>query len=129
MFWFHLSPLVRRSDAGAISSIQKPLVSPQICRGSCSSPTAERPLIYADSEYFHPTFLYESIWNLALFALLFSLFRLGQSGRMQLPAGSLSCLYLVGYSIGRVWIEGLRIDPLCIEHSHPPAKAVCGWLR
>ena len=83
-------------------------------------PYGSRPLIYADSEYFHPTFLYESIWNLALFALLFSLFRLGRSGRMQLPAGSLSCLYLVGYSIGRVWIEGLRIDPLCIG-ALPPA--------
>ena len=83
-------------------------------------PYGSRPLIYADSEYFHPTFLYESIWNLALFALLFSLFRLGRSGQMQLPAGSLSCLYLVGYSIGRVWIEGLRIDPLCIG-ALPPA--------
>ena len=83
-------------------------------------PYGSRPLIYADSEYFHPTFLYESIWNLALFALLFSLFRLGRSGGMQLPAGSLSCLYLVGYSIGRVWIEGLRIDPLCIG-ALPPA--------
>ena len=83
-------------------------------------PYASRPLVYADAEYFHPTFLYESLWNLALFALLITLFRRGQSGRTALPAGALSCLYLVGYSLGRVWIEGLRIDPLCIG-ALPPA--------
>ena len=32
----------------------------------------------------------------------------------------MSCLYLIGYSLGRVWIEGLRIDPLCIG-ALPPA--------
>ena len=83
-------------------------------------PYGSRPLLYADADYFHPTFLYESIWNLALFALLISLFRRGQSGRIHLPAGAMSCLYLIGYSLGRVWIEGLRIDPLCIG-ALPPA--------
>ena len=83
-------------------------------------PYGSRPLVYADAEYFHPTFLYESLWNLALFALLITLFRRGQSGRTALPAGALSCLYLVGYSLGRVWIEGLRIDPLCVG-ALPPA--------
>ena len=28
--------------------------------------------------------------------------------------GFISCLYLIGYSFGRFWIEGLRTDPLCI---------------
>ena len=83
-------------------------------------PYGNRPLLYAEADYFHPTFLYESIWNLTLFALLISLFRLGHSGRIPLPAGAMSCLYLVGYSLGRVWIEGLRIDPLCIG-ALPPA--------
>ena len=83
-------------------------------------PYGSRPLLYADAEYFHPTFLYESLWNLALFALLISLFRRGQAKRIHLPAGAMSCLYLVGYSLGRVWIEGLRIDPLCIG-ALPPA--------
>ena len=83
-------------------------------------PYGSRPLLYADADYFHPTFLYESIWNLALFALLISLFRRGQSGRIHLPAGAMSCFYLIGYSFGRVWIEGLRIDPLCIG-ALPPA--------
>jgi len=47
------------------------------------------------------------------------LFRLGQRGRLQLPAGALSCFYLLGYSLGRVWIEGLRIDPLCLGGQPP----------
>ncbi|MBL6797938.1 MAG: prolipoprotein diacylglyceryl transferase [Synechococcus sp. BS307-5m-G39] len=82
-------------------------------------PFANRPKIFADSEYFHPTFLYESLWNLALFISLLVLFRLGQRGRIQLPAGALSCFYLLGYSLGRVWIEGLRIDPLCLGGQPP----------
>lgn len=83
-------------------------------------PFASRPPLYATSDYFHPTFLYESLWNLALFIGLMLLFQLGMRRPSDLPAGALSCLYLVGYSLGRVWIEGLRIDPLCIG-ALPPA--------
>ena len=66
-----------------------------------------------------PTF-HESIWNLLPFLVLIVLFRLGSQGRIRLPSGALSCVYLLGYSLGRVWIEGLRIDPLCIG-ALPPA--------
>ena len=83
-------------------------------------PYANRPTLYASSDYFHPTFLYESIWNLVLFAALLLLFKVGVRRPTALPAGALSCIYLIGYSLGRVWIEGLRIDPLCIG-SLPPA--------
>ena len=83
-------------------------------------PYANRPVIYADAEFFHPTFLYESIWNLLLFVLLLVLFRWGSRDRHTLPAGTLSCVYLIGYSLGRIWIEGLRIDPLCVG-ALPPA--------
>ncbi|MGB1416008.1 MAG: prolipoprotein diacylglyceryl transferase [Synechococcus sp.] len=83
-------------------------------------PFASRPAVYATSDYFHPTFLYESLWNLALFIALILLFRFGMRRPNALPAGTLSCLYLIGYSLGRVWIEGLRIDPLCIG-ALPPA--------
>ena len=38
---------------------------------------------------------------------------------MKLPTGSLSCIYLILYSIGRFFIEGLRIDPLCIGSTPP----------
>ena len=83
-------------------------------------PYQNRPVIYADAEFFHPTFLYESIWNLVLFLLLIVLFRRGEQGKMTLPSGALACTYLLGYSLGRIWIEGLRIDPLCLG-ALPPA--------
>ncbi len=83
-------------------------------------PYQDRPNVYADSQFFHPTFLYESIWNFVLFLVLLFVFRRGTKGAISLPSGAISCIYLIGYSLGRVWIEGLRIDPLCIG-SLPPA--------
>jgi len=82
-------------------------------------PLSYRPLVFANNNYFHPTFLYESIWDFGVFILLISLFRLGIRNYIKLPTGALSCIYLITYSIGRIWIEGLRIDPLCIG-SIPP---------
>ncbi len=79
----------------------------------------QRPAVFADADYFHPTFLYESIWNLLVFALLMTLFLQGRKRRINLPAGALSCVYLLAYSLGRVWIEGLRIDPLCLGGQPP----------
>jgi prolipoprotein diacylglyceryl transferase len=55
---------------------------------------------------FHPTFLYESIWSLAGVALL-----LAADKKFNLRWGKMMGLYLVYYSIGRVWIEAIRIDP------------------
>ena len=77
-------------------------------------PFANRPLNFLDHSAFHPTFLYESLWNLGVVTLLLLLFHWGSQGRLQLPAGALSCVYLLTYSMGRLWIEGLRIDPLCL---------------
>jgi len=70
--------------------------------------------LFPDAQFFHPTFLYESIWNLGVFALLIVLFLQGRKGAIKLPTGTLSCVYLLTYSLGRLWIEGLRIDPLCL---------------
>jgi len=82
-------------------------------------PAAHRPAEFLGELYFHPTFLYESIWNLGVCALLLWLFRLGTRDRLQLPAGALSCTYLMAYSAGRFWIEGLRLDPLCLVGEPP----------
>jgi phosphatidylglycerol:prolipoprotein diacylglycerol transferase len=82
-------------------------------------PAQNRPIQFVDAETFHPTFLYESIWNLGVCALLLFLFRAASRGRIQLPAGALSCIYLMAYSSGRLWIEALRLDPLCLL-SQPP---------
>ncbi|NET90840.1 MAG: prolipoprotein diacylglyceryl transferase [Kamptonema sp. SIO1D9] len=75
-------------------------------------PPNRRPLEYIDYEYFHPTFLYESLWNLMVFALLMYLFFWGLRHRGKLKTGTLALVYMVAYSCGRVWIEGLRTDSL-----------------
>ncbi len=60
---------------------------------------------YQGEDTFHPTFLYESLWNLALVGFLLWVDR-----RKVLKRGRLFGLYVAGYSIGRLWIEALRID-------------------
>lgn len=77
-------------------------------------PYAQRPPEYAQFEYFHPTFLYESLWNLMVLALLLTLFFRGLKGKPQLKAGTLFLVYLATYSLGRLWIEGLRTDSLML---------------
>jgi phosphatidylglycerol---prolipoprotein diacylglyceryl transferase len=77
-------------------------------------PLAQRPPGYTQFEYFHPTFLYESLWNLAVFGLLLLLFFRGLRGSRPLKVGTLFLVYLVSYSLGRVWIEGLRMDSLML---------------
>jgi phosphatidylglycerol:prolipoprotein diacylglycerol transferase len=84
-----------------------------------SIPIQNRPIEFLNAETFHPTFLYESLWNLGVLALLLALFRAASRGRIQLPAGALSCVYVMAYSSGRLWIEALRLDPLCLL-SDPP---------
>ncbi len=54
----------------------------------------------------HPTFLYESLWNLLVLAFLL------WHRRRKKFQGEVFFLYLVGYGIGRFWIEGLRTDQL-----------------
>ncbi|MGH7264828.1 MAG: prolipoprotein diacylglyceryl transferase [Candidatus Rokuibacteriota bacterium] len=67
-----------------------------------------RPPEYRDVEYFHPTFLYESVWDLGVFAMLMLVFR----RRFERAPGALFLSYLALYSVGRFWIEGLRTDSL-----------------
>ena len=52
-------------------------------------PFANRPVEFLDQTTFHPTFLYESLWNLGVVALLLLLFRRASQGNLQLPAGAL----------------------------------------
>ena len=82
-------------------------------------PLPFRPSEFLNQAYFHPTFLYESIWNLGVCILLLLLFRAASRGRIELLPGTLSCIYLLAYSSGRVWIEGLRTDPLCLLAAPP----------
>jgi prolipoprotein diacylglyceryl transferase len=66
-----------------------------------------RPAGYADVATYHPTFLYEALWNLALAAALVAWERRHPD---QQP-GRLFALYVGGYALGRLWVEALRIDP------------------
>ncbi len=56
----------------------------------------------------HPTFLYESVWNLILFAIMMFL------RKRKKFHGEVACTYLIGYGIGRFFIEGLRTDQLTL---------------
>lgn len=67
---------------------------------------AHLPAGYAPGTLFHPTFLYELLWNLAGAALLIWLDR-----RFRLGHGRVFWLYVVVYTTGRLWIELVRIDP------------------
>jgi prolipoprotein diacylglyceryl transferase len=67
-----------------------------------------RPPQFIDVASFHPTFLYESIWNaLVCLVLLFVARRFANS----LKDGDIFLLYVCLYSVGRFFVETLRIDP------------------
>ena len=75
-------------------------------------PYVDRPQIFEEEQFFHPTFLYESLWNFLIFILLIIIFNKQKKTNFIRP-GFISCLYLISYSFGRFWIESLRTDPLC----------------
>ena len=65
--------------------------------------------MFIDGLYYHPTFLYESLWNLLVFFVLLYLLR-----RKPLPEGFVAMAYLILYSVGRFCIESLRTDSLML---------------
>ncbi len=77
-------------------------------------PPANRPPQYAEEAFFHPTFLYESLWNIGVFALLIYLFFWGLKHPNRYRVGTLAFVYMAAYSSGRIWIEGLRTDSLML---------------
>lgn len=66
----------------------------------------------------HPTFLYESLWNLMVLVLL------AVYTKRKKFDGEVFCLYLLGYGLGRAWIEGLRTDQLWIPGTEIPVSQV-----
>ncbi len=61
-------------------------------------------------KYYHPTFLYESLWCLLGFVVLLLVRRY-----KYLKVGQLTAVYFIWYSIGRFFVEGLRLDSLMLE--------------
>jgi prolipoprotein diacylglyceryl transferase len=74
---------------------------------------AHRPPGYEDQATFHPTFLYEFGWNLLVFGVLIALDR-----RFKFGHGRMLALYVMGYTLGRGWIEMLRIDTVELSDVH-----------
>ena len=70
-----------------------------------------RPLVYAQAEFFHPTFLYESLWDFLVFALLVWVFR----DRVARAPSCLFWIYVGLYSVGRLIVEGFRTDSLMLR--------------
>ncbi|PLR85350.1 prolipoprotein diacylglyceryl transferase [Bacillus canaveralius] len=74
--------------------------------------------MYIGGSYYHPTFLYESVWNLAGFIVLLLL------RRVNLRRGELFLTYVIWYSIGRFFIEGLRTDSLMLTENLRMAQTI-----
>jgi len=68
----------------------------------------KRPAGYESFETFHPTFLYELIWCVFVAYLIIKL--PGRVRKWVSRDGDVFALYILGYTLGRLWIEGLRID-------------------
>lgn len=64
--------------------------------------------MYINGAYYHPTFLYESVWNVIGFVVLILL------RKANLRRGELFLTYVIWYSVGRFFIEGLRTDSLML---------------
>ncbi|QIX26397.1 prolipoprotein diacylglyceryl transferase [Nocardioides sp. JQ2195] len=65
---------------------------------------------HLDDATYHPTFLYESLWCLGVFALL-----VWADRRFTLGFGRVLALYVMAYTVGRGWIETLRIDDVQMD--------------
>lgn len=74
--------------------------------------------MYINGAYYHPTFLYESIWNLVGFFLLIGL------RKVNLRRGEIFLSYMVWYSIGRFFVEGLRTDSLMLTENLRMAQTI-----
>lgn len=68
----------------------------------------------------HPTFLYESFWNLCLLIIVLIYWKHKKF------EGEIALLYLGGYGLGRAWIEGIRTDQLFIPGTQLPVSQVLG---
>lgn len=81
---------------------------PQVSSSNLTEDILNNTVVVNGVEYIqvHPTFLYESLWNIGVFILLLVLRKSGKFKR------GMFAWYLILYGIGRVWIEGLRTDSL-----------------
>ena len=91
-------------------------------QGEITESIAAHKMVIDGVEYIqvHPTFLYESLWNLAL--LLFLVWYI----RRKKFDGEVFLMYLCGYGVGRFWVESLRTDQLLVPVIGVPVSMVVG---
>lgn len=87
-------------------------------------PRSSRPPFYISADFFHPTFLYESMWDLWLFGLLY----FALSDRFKKYPGLLFFTYLAVYSLGRFLIEPLRTDSIMVGGMAAPEVVSAGLI-
>jgi len=88
-------------------------------------PPESRPMMYHNIKFFHPTFLYESVYDLLLFLFLYFF----AYKRLAKYPGMILCIYIAGYSVGRIIIEQIRIDAIATYHGLPvPLLVSAGML-
>lgn len=82
----------------------------EVYGGYITQDIADHILTVEGIEYIqvHPTFLYESLWNLAVLLILLAYKKHKKFN------GEVFCFYVIGYGLGRSWIEGLRTDQLVL---------------
>ena len=78
-----------------------------------------RPPGFAQYEFFHPTFLYESLWDLAVFVVLIAWL----APKLKDRPGALFFAYVALYSVGRFAIESLRLDSFWLGSFRVPQLA------
>ncbi|WP_258933393.1 prolipoprotein diacylglyceryl transferase [Nesterenkonia pannonica] len=79
---------------------------------------SQAPRGTTEDTLFHPTFLYESVWNLIGFVALLWLYR-----RFRFRPGIVALTYVAYYSLGRFWIESLRIDEATKSTQYPSPRS------
>lgn len=82
-------------------------------------PISKRPPEFINYEYFHPTFLYESILDFIIFIILLLIFK-----KFSKRPGVIACIYLILYSFARIFVEHLRIDSVLNIHGFPVAQLI-----
>ena len=78
---------------------------------NCDYPKGSGTCTFEEGQLFHPTFLYECIWNLGAFGLV-----IWADRRFKLGYGRVIALYVMAYTAGRGWIEYIRIDDVQLEN-------------
>lgn len=85
-------------------------------------PPAFRPTQFVNYEFFHPTFLYESGWDLVLFFALYFVVL----PKFNKRPGITFFIYIIGYSLGRILIEPIRVDSIMLGGTKVPL--IASWI-